>query len=350
MMPDNQIDYNATEAATILLKDYRERRHAFHVFDDYDSAMSNMRLNASARLHELSEPLKTVAARLLSINEKAFFLFQVCEWKLDYLAEALIHAIEANNPLALANNARALVEHLAALAAIVQELERLENTMLGQGEEKAINDALDKAERFIYRSFYGKSPKLTNNKNQQALHINDCLKALKKEVADIEDVYDFLCEYVHPNHGSNVLVSTGHLGTGRLNPSEDFHRETLDRLRRYCSLCMLFLREHGIQYGSIFIKLQHLFEKCFSTDAKISNVFSARGGQLRGDGKSQDTAYFFPKARTAMEAIKLTYEFLKKENYIVQRQEVGAIIDEFVYDVYVTSKGMIWFKMPKVAS
>jgi len=48
-----------------------------------------------------------------------------------------------------------------------------------------------------------------------------------------------------------------------------------------------------------------------------------------------------------MEAIKLAYEFLEKEGYNVQRQEVGAITDEFVYDVYRTSKGMIWFKAPK---
>ena len=349
-MADNQTGYNATEAATILLKDYRERRQAFHAFDDYDRAMSDMRHTTSARIHGLNEPLKTIAARLLSITDKAFFLFQVCEWKLDYLAEALIHAIDAKNPLALANNARALVEHLAALAAIVQELERLEDGLLGQGQEKAINDALGKAEKFIYRSFYGKSPKLTNNKNEQALHVNDCLKALKREVADIEDVYDFLCEYVHPNHGSNLLVSTGQLGSGRLNPPEDFHRETLDRLRRYCSLCMLFLSEHGIQYGSVFVRLQGLLELCFSPGVKVAKVFSTKSAQPRGDGESKDTAYFFPKARTAMEAIKLAYEFLEKEGYNVQKREIGGFVDGFIYDVYTTNKGMVWFKAPKIKS
>src|SRR6266581_4585076 len=320
-MADSRLDYNATEAVTILLKDYRERRQEFHAFDDYDKAMAQMQDTGRAKIEKLNEPLKTLASRLFSATDKGFFLFHVCEWKLDYLAEALIHAIEAKNPLALANNARALVEHLAALVAIVKELERLEKNLRGQGKEEAINEALGKAERFIHRGYYGKSPKLTNDKNEQALHVNDCLKALKQEVADIEDVYDFLFEYVHPNHGSNLLVSTGKLGRGRLNPSEEYHRETLDRLRRYCSLCMLFLKERGVQYGAVFIRLQDLLELCFSQGAKITNVFSIKAPNPEGDGKSKETAFFFPKARTAMETIKLCYEFLEKEGHEVQRRE-----------------------------
>jgi len=347
-MADNQPDYNAAEAATILLKDYRERRQPFHGLDDYDKAMTHMRNTASAKIEKLDEPLKTIATRLFSTTDKGFFLFQVCEWKLDYLAEALIHAIDAKNPLALAINTRALVEHLAALVAIAEELEQLESSLRGQGQEKDINDALRKAEKFIHRGFYGKSPKLTNDKNEQALHVNDCLKALKKEVVDIEEVYDFLCEYAHPNHGSNILVSTGQLGSGRLNPPEEFHRETLECLRRYCSLSMLFLRKRGIQHASVFIRLQDLLELCFRRGAKVTNVFSIKAPKPEGDGKSRDTAFFFLKARTDMEAIKLGYEFLEKEGYKVEKRENGGVTDGFIYDVYTTDKGTIWFKVPRM--
>lgn len=346
VMADNQPDYNAAEAATILLKDFRERRQAFHALDDYDKAMTRMRNTASVKIEKLDEPLKTIATRLFSTTEKGFFLCQVCEWKLDYLAEALIYAIDAKNPLALANNTRALVEHLAALVAIVEELEKLENSLRGQGQEKAINDALGKAEKFIHRGFYGKSPKLTNDKNEQALYVNDCLRALKKEVADIEDIYDFLCEYVHPNYGSNLLVSTGQLGSGRLNPPEEFHRETLDRMRRYCSLCMLFLRKHVIQHCGVFIRLQDLLELCFIRGAKVTNVFSIKAPKPEGDGKSRDTAFFFPKARTPMEAMNLGDEFLEKEGYKVQKRVNSGVIDGFIYDVYTTDKGTVWFKVP----
>jgi len=336
--------YNATDAATILLKDYRERQQDFHVFDDYN----RLRNNAQENIGILDEPLKTIAIRLYDITNNGFFLIQVCGWKIDYLAEALIHAIEAKNPLALANNTRALVEHLAALVMIIEKLEQLEKNLCGQGSEKTINDALVQAEKFVYRSFYGKSPKLTSDKNEQALHINDCLKILKKEVDNIEDVYDFLCEYVHPNYGSNLLVSTGQLGKGRLNPPEEFHRDILDRICRCCSHSMLFLKEHDIQFGSVFVRLQGLLELCFNQGAKVTSVFSFKTPKPEGDGKSRDTAFYFRNARTNMEAIKLCYEFLEKEGNEVRKRDIGGIVNGFIYDIYTTNKGTVWFKVPMV--
>jgi hypothetical protein len=220
----------------------------------------------------------------------------------------------------------------------------------GQGQEKAINEALGKTEKFIYRSFYGKSPKLTDDKNEQAIHVNDFLKALKKDISDIEEVYDFLCEYVHPNYGSNLLVSTGQLGRGRLKPPEDFHRETLDNIQRYCSLFMLFLREQGIEHDYVFIKLQNLLELCFRQGVKVTNVFSRKLHEPQGDGKSRRTAFFFPKARTAIEAVNLSYEFLRNGGYSVQKRENGGLTDRFVYDIYTTNKGMVWFKIPMMKS
>ena len=347
-MTDPHTDYNATEAAIILLNDFRERRQAFHAFDDYDRAMTQMRENASGKIASLQEPIKLIASRLFAITDKGFFLLQACECKIDYLAEALIHAIEAENPISLANNARALVEHLAAFVAITKELEKLHEKLHGQGQEKAIHQAMQKAEIFIHRAYYGKSPKIASETSEQALHVNDCLKVLKEEVPDIEDVYDFLCEYVHPNHGSNALVSTGQLGSGRLNPPAEFHRETLDRLRRYCSLCMLFLRERGIEHGAIFIKLQNLFELCLASGAKVNNVFAVKAPKPDGDGKSKETAYFFRKARTVFEAIGLCREFLAKEGYEIRSGRNGGLGNGVIYDIYETDKGTVWFKVPTI--
>lgn len=347
-MGENGSHYNATESATILLKAYRERRQGFHSFDDYDQRMAHMRSSATAKIAKLDEPLKTIASRLFNVTDKGFFLLEVCEWKLDYLAEALLQSIDAKNPLGLANNARALVEHLAALVALIKELERLEGSLRGQADAGSMDVALTKVEKFIHRGYYGKSPKLTSDKNEQALSVNDCLLALKEDVVNIIGVYDFLCEYVHPNYGSNLLVSTGELGIGQLNPPEDFHRETLDRLRRCCSYCMLYLEQRVVTRAVVFSRLQALLELCFSPGAKVSNAFSIRASTPKGDGKSQETAFWFPKARTPMEAVGLCYAFLEKEGYEVRRQELHGFTDEFCYDVYTTDKGTVWFKLPKI--
>src|SRR4029077_16778312 len=122
--------------------------------------------------------------------------------------------------------------------------------------------------------------------------------------------YDFLCEYVHPNYGSNVLVSSGKLASGRLNPPEDFHRDTLDRLRSYCSFCMEYLRDRGIAHGAVFARLQALLDLCFAPGANMGNAFSIRTPNPAGDGTSKETAFHFPKARTAPEAIQLCYAYL----------------------------------------
>ena len=123
-MADSCTDFNAAQNAIILLNDYRKRRQEFRVYDDYDQTMKEMREGASAKIEALEEPLKSIASRLFSIADQGFFLYQVCGWKIDYIAEALIHSIEAKNPISLANNTRALIEHLAALVATVKELQK----------------------------------------------------------------------------------------------------------------------------------------------------------------------------------------------------------------------------------
>lgn len=340
--------HNESEVAMALLKDFRSRQLQQQLFNDYDATMKRMREKIAGETENLDEPMKSIATRLFSVADQGFFLYAVYHWKIDYLAEALIHAIEAKNPIALANNVRALVEHLAALVLILKEFEKLEQCLHGQGQEAAINIALEKTETFIHRSYYGKSPKVTKDKREQALHVNDCLVALKEDVADIEETYEFLSEYVHPNHGSNVLVSTGQLASGRLNPPEEYHRETLDRLKSYCSHCMLYLQDRVTERSSVFMMLKDLSDRCLIRGAKVNRVFAIKLPIAEGNGKSKETAYYFPKARTAMEAIKLCYEFLDKEGYEVVGRQNGGVVDGFVYDIFKTDIGDIWFKVPMV--
>jgi hypothetical protein len=336
---------NATQDALLLLNDFRKRRNNFLGFNDYDRAMNQLRATVSVESAKLREPLRTIASRLFSVADGVFFLFHVCAWKIDYIAEALIHAIEAKNPIALANNTRALVEHLAALVAISNELEELETKLPGQNTEKAIDGLIKRAEVFMHRAYYGKSGKVSGKKEDQALHVNDCLEALTKEAPDIEEVYAFLCEYVHPNYGSNLLVSSGQLAAGRLVPPEEFHREVLDRLKGYCSMSMLLLRDRQLAQFGALIRLQGLVELCFVTGANVNNVFAIKPPKPHGDGKSRETAFFFKNARTPAEALGLCYEFLAKEKIQVQSRQSGGFSDGAIYDEFATDKGRIWFKI-----
>jgi hypothetical protein len=53
-MTDSRTDFNAAQAAIILLNDYRQRRQGFHVFDDYDQTMKQMREGASEKIEALA--------------------------------------------------------------------------------------------------------------------------------------------------------------------------------------------------------------------------------------------------------------------------------------------------------
>jgi len=331
-----------------LLREFRADRDKFHVFDDYDASMARMRTTVSEQIEKLRDPLKSVASRLFMVTDRGFFLLHVAEWKIDYLAEALIHAIEVNNPIALANNTRGVVEHIAAMVAVLRELETLETTLRGKSDERAIDRLLMKAEGFLHRAYYGTSPKTTAEKANQALHIDDCLKVLKCEIPDAGEMYGFLCEYVHPNYGSNVLVSSGRLAEGRLNPPPDFHRETLDRIRRHCARCMLFLRDRRVQHASVFVRLQGLIDLCFAFGATLNNAFSKRSSRPAGGGNSQATAYWFPRARTPQEAIQLSHEFLQTSGYKVFGQRIGGIGEGVIYDIYETDRGTVRFKVPMI--
>jgi hypothetical protein len=94
----------APEAATLLLREYCEHREHFRVFDDFDNAMARMQSSVDKSLEQSREPLKTVAERLFKLSRDGFFLVQVCEWKITYITDALLHAIETRNHLSLANN------------------------------------------------------------------------------------------------------------------------------------------------------------------------------------------------------------------------------------------------------
>lgn len=342
-------NYTATEALELLLNDFRERRKEFSAISDYDDSMMQMRQEYRQQIKKITGPLKSIAENLFEISDQSFFLFQVIDWKINYLAEGLLHAVQLKNPLTLANNARALVEHIAMIAWVGSKINQLEESLRGQQSEAAIQGALEKTKTSLRQAYYGKSSKVAaaGEKEEKSIHINDLLKVLSKDIENIEEMYDLLCEYVHPNYGSNMLVSTGNLASGKLNPPEEFNRETIDKLRRICSYCMIYLRNEVTGHLASPIRIQDLIDRCFIRGVKLQNVFTIKEAKPVGDGKSKATAYHFPKARTPQEAIQLTYQFLEDEGYkLSDVKEIGGIEAGYIYNVHHTNKEKIWVKVP----
>lgn len=325
------------------LYEYKEQ-HPFKSFKEQIDRDSSLAENSN-----VDAALAQLARRLIRYAYDAFFMQQVCSWKVFHIVRALLNATETENPVSLAGNTRALIEHLASYAHVAKSMENLAGGMEGQGSSAKIGEALDRAEVTLKRSYYGTSPHREKPKDEQAHHINDCLIALQEDVEDIGEVYGYLCEYVHPNYGSNQLVANGELGCGDLEPDPGQLTATVDRMCGYAVLTLDLLIELESRSALICLKIKDLSERCLQPRSAIGNVFGKRPLKPAGDGMSQQTAYYFPKARTAMEAITMTYEFLQAEGIEINgAKELGGIEDGWIFDVFPTSRGNLWFKIPQM--
>jgi hypothetical protein len=96
-------------------------------------------------------------------------------------------------------------------------------------------------------------------------------------------------------------------------------------------------------YELDFAHLEQRLELCLVKGALIKNVFSKRSPKPIGDGKTKESAFHF-RSRTNYEATKLCYEYLEKEKYIIENHEVTDWDEPFIFEVYKTNKGAVWFK------
>lgn len=164
-------------------------------------------------------------------------------------------------------------------------------------------------------------------------------------MSNINNLYSVLCEYVHPNFGNNKLVSSGKLGKGKFE-SVDINSESVTEILQCSALVFELLDIKKIHYPSICMLTYNLVEYFFVKGAKITSVFSQSSTKTTGDGKSQKTALFFSKARNAPEAIILTYAYFDKHKIIVYGRQNGGISNDYIYDIYETSDGVFWVKVP----
>ncbi|HTE83282.1 MAG TPA: hypothetical protein VK821_00950 [Dehalococcoidia bacterium] len=271
---------------------------------------------------------------------------QVCAWKIHHILRALLASIESSNPVSLASSARALLEHVASVAVLVDTIEKLMAGLENQGSPYKIDELLKSTDNTLQTSYYGSGRVAAAPGERRARHVNDCIKALKKTASNIDLVYEDLCEYVHPNFGSNQLVSRGELGVGELAPEPVQLGRTLDRFCDYVGLLLEELEQFDYRISFACLQLSDLSLRCIQPGTTTRNVFSKRPAKPTGDGRGKETAYSFPNARTAMEAVGMTYEFLRSEGVEVGVQSIGATERGWIYDTFSTSRGTLWFKVP----
>lgn len=316
------------------------------------SQLDDLTLHFSA-LHKLLAELpehkgahfRTTAERYVTILEGFMFVALVCRRKIDAINEILKFAYQSGNALALAQGIRSLVEHVAVQAEIAKALKHLNESIKGQTEGEKIHEILRKAEIFVNRCYFGKSLKTTSDKEKQALHVNDCLKTLESDFIGVGEAYDFLCEFVHPNHGSNALVSSKDPRTLITSIVSDLSRpETRGMLS-------IATRAFKVSEGIELIIHSHVgylggfANRFFLAEAKVSNVFAPKKIKPSGDGKTKETALFFPNARDHGEIYDLFFKYMKDRRIDVGERVLQGIDGNFLYETFESSIGIVWHKV-----
>jgi hypothetical protein len=70
-----------------------------------------------------------------------------------------------------------------------------------------------------------------------------------------------------------------------------------------------------------------------------------RKPEIKGDGKTKETALFVANGRGAFEEIEFIYAYFEKKSYQIYGRVVADISDGFIYDLYDTNKGEVWVKV-----
>ncbi|MBX8518007.1 hypothetical protein K5D69_25345 [Pseudomonas cichorii] len=319
---------------------------------DHDTRFSGLRAIVKKRSAGLRAPLNLVTPRLYYIADHSFYCVELFKYKYYLLAKAMLNGLMDNNPLSLANNCRSLLEQVATLSYCMQIVDDSLRNLKDQGSLDKIDQILSKAEKILRRTYAGEGKKGEKKPEIEAIHVSTAVKELNAKIPDAIESYDFLCEFVHPNYGNNLLISTGKLGKGKIGSRKNSD-EVITRIAVIgVSLLSFSNQTTGFFYPLVTWNAHHLVELCLIRGAKITNVFASKKPLPEGDGKTKETAFYFKNARTSQEAMDLNYKFLAESGYKVKigdrvNEGIGTDNDRmYIYDKWSTEKGEVWFKTP----
>jgi hypothetical protein len=330
---------------TKKMQDFNEASTRLSVLDDFSEKFSERRKLFESLDAHMPQDLKEIAIAFEDIIEKFLFVTLVNRRKIDGIVSLLIFSINSKNPIALAQGVRALVEHACILCMVAYEIEKLKVGIKGQNEIEKIRAVLSRSEIFLYRCYFGKSGKVVKEKGSQALHINDGLDALKARLPSVIDDYDYLCEFVHPNYGSNLLVSVSEIQKYITSLDSNFDRIEINRMVSIGGKVLSEIESNELFIYSLCGILSSIANRFTAYDAKITNIFSVRKPVIKGNGKSKETALYVTNGRDSGEEIEFIYGYLDKNSFNVYGRAMVGMEDGFIYDLYKTNKGEVWVKI-----
>ena len=317
-----------------LLKDYIARVKGSDVFANFDGIMTGMKSRLPDRDGASGSSL--IAWQLYEFARDHFYMMLVSERKLGEMAKGLDAALSEGNMSVFLTLSRSFLEHMACLAYQEDLLAKALADFPKSHSDDAITATIANHSGRLKKLFYSSA------KEGDKVHVNKMIGVVEDKNAELAARYGDLCEFVHPNYGSNRLVSSGTLGEGHLDaPSTLFDEE---RVRALDTLdqCIKLVQDCQIGIGRNLIELDTRI-RIASEGGRSTQIFTNKVDHA-GDGKSKETALFFQRARSHFEAMKGFYDYVEK-NGIMFNQAPRKLIEEgHLYEAYNTNKGTVWVK------
>jgi hypothetical protein len=259
-------------------------------------------------------------------------------WPKFQIRHSRITSSSSPSPLTCSPNltlARAFIEHTAALAYQLSVLDKAVGDFPKKTDLKTLQETLARHHKAVKKLYY----------NERAeIHVHDMIKILTRHYDTARAEYDALCEFVHPNYGSNKIVSSGRLGAGQIRSHAEEIARDLAMAHQLIERCaMLVEHDFSRTAANHLSKLNSWVEIACQDGAKLSQIFSLRTA-ISGDGKTKGTAFFFWKARTHREAVEAFYDFLRTEKLTVENRRQAGFEQDFLYEVVRTNSGHLWVK------
>ncbi|MET3648924.1 hypothetical protein [Phyllobacterium ifriqiyense] len=310
-----------------------DRNDAWERLGDFDALMqeADQHLQSAASQSEAVE----VAKLMHAFSRDHYHVFLVGQYKIRELCRGIGAAIESTNETVLFNLTRSLVEHSASLAYQMRILERAVEGFSKKRERKAIEASIGKHRKAVQLLYYNE---------KASIHVHDMIKALAAQFDTARREYEALCEFVHPNYGSNRLVSSGDLGRGQIRSHGEELGPDLTRVHWLIERCLMLVDDNFNKEIAFYLgRLASWVEIACEDNAQLSQIFSVRVATI-GDGLTKETAISFHRARTPFEEKEAFYGYLKANKLIMSGRRLAAVESNFLYDQVMTDKGTVWVK------
>lgn len=291
-----------------------------------------------------SSPIGEYSRQLWRLAREMFFMQRVVSTKEKHILRGAKAAVDAGNILVFVYCLRALVEHAGSMARLCEIAAQLKNGLRGINSSRQFEEALARGRKATDKCYYGSS---RDGAETKPVHVHDLVRSLGKVVRNAEQMYGWLSEYVHPNHGSNVLITSGAIGSGRMDLPLSERVAELEQATTMLGEILVYLNDAGTKLAADLMYFDQTAKRANQPATTIANWLSQKSMKAEGNGRTKESAIHFPRARTKLEAMESIYEYIARLGAEVISQQMVAIDDEAIIDLMITTKGPLYFRTPK---